>query len=348
MTKLEQPGLDPYLESADASTTRTGKVGFSRTVSILLASVFLVLSSAACNLTADAQQTPTIALPTALPPFGTGTAPGAANTPLLLPTIPTLAPAAGVTVVAPTVLPNASGNTSGGSAGTGGTGATILPRGSTGGTGSTNGSTGAGCTPRSDWVPYVVKAGDSLSLLAASANSTVADLVAGNCLPNPDQIDVGQTIYLPSATITATPATGTGNTGRNVHGSADLASAGGPLITSLKLNPASANPSLSPYDFVVRAGAEVILQAEGVAGATNVIFYATESGVGTITLGSVDSALSASSSPSNPPIGPQNDAWLIHWNVPDQPGAVLYLVATAEDVYGSMAHTPVLRIQVAA
>jgi LysM repeat protein len=54
-----------------------------------------------------------------------------------------------------------------------------------------------GCTPKANWVAYQVQAGDTLGVLAARTNTTTADLVAGNCLANPDKIDVGQTIYLP-------------------------------------------------------------------------------------------------------------------------------------------------------
>ncbi len=47
------------------------------------------------------------------------------------------------------------------------------------------------------WIPYTVEPGDSMGLLAEQTDSTIQELVAGNCLDNPDQIFVGQVIYLP-------------------------------------------------------------------------------------------------------------------------------------------------------
>ena len=48
-----------------------------------------------------------------------------------------------------------------------------------------------------DWIQYVVEPGDSLTLLAVQTDSTVADLMTGNCLTNADQIEVGAILYLP-------------------------------------------------------------------------------------------------------------------------------------------------------
>ncbi len=47
------------------------------------------------------------------------------------------------------------------------------------------------------WIPYTVVPGDSMGLLAEQTDSTIEELVAGNCLDNPDQIYVGQQIFLP-------------------------------------------------------------------------------------------------------------------------------------------------------
>jgi hypothetical protein len=47
------------------------------------------------------------------------------------------------------------------------------------------------------WVEYTVEPGDSMGLLADQTASTIEELVIGNCLDNPDQIFVGQVIYLP-------------------------------------------------------------------------------------------------------------------------------------------------------
>ncbi|HEX2907735.1 MAG TPA: LysM peptidoglycan-binding domain-containing protein [Phototrophicaceae bacterium] len=49
----------------------------------------------------------------------------------------------------------------------------------------------------SDWLAYTVEVGDSLSLLAEQTGSTIGDLIAGNCLENPDAIYVDFVIYLP-------------------------------------------------------------------------------------------------------------------------------------------------------
>jgi hypothetical protein len=48
-----------------------------------------------------------------------------------------------------------------------------------------------------NWVPYTIQAGDSLGALAQETSSSINDLVAANCLSNPDQITEGTTIYLP-------------------------------------------------------------------------------------------------------------------------------------------------------
>lgn len=59
------------------------------------------------------------------------------------------------------------------------------------------------CPIPSGWQPYVVQAGDTLSLIAFSINSSVLSLQNANCLSNPDAIFVGQTIYLPSLPASA-------------------------------------------------------------------------------------------------------------------------------------------------
>lgn len=47
------------------------------------------------------------------------------------------------------------------------------------------------------WIAYTVEPGDSLGLLAEQTSSTIDELVRGNCLANPDEIFVGQVIYVP-------------------------------------------------------------------------------------------------------------------------------------------------------
>jgi len=52
-------------------------------------------------------------------------------------------------------------------------------------------------TTPSTWIVYTVETGDSLGLLAEQTSSSIDELVAGNCLANPDELFVGQVIYLP-------------------------------------------------------------------------------------------------------------------------------------------------------
>jgi hypothetical protein len=60
---------------------------------------------------------------------------------------------------------------------------------------------GGTCNVPVGWIPYTVEAGDSLGALAEATQSTVQDLVNGNCLPNADTLFVGQAIYLPRSPI---------------------------------------------------------------------------------------------------------------------------------------------------
>jgi hypothetical protein len=57
------------------------------------------------------------------------------------------------------------------------------------------------CSIPVGWIEYVVETGDSLGALAEATQTTVTDLVNGNCLPNADTLYVGQTIYLPRSPI---------------------------------------------------------------------------------------------------------------------------------------------------
>lgn len=48
------------------------------------------------------------------------------------------------------------------------------------------------------WIPYVVEAGDTLSLLASQTDSTVDELVVGNCFESAEvSLFLDTTIYLP-------------------------------------------------------------------------------------------------------------------------------------------------------
>ena len=53
----------------------------------------------------------------------------------------------------------------------------------------------------STWIVYTVETGDSLGLLAQQTSSSIEELVAGNCLANPDELFVGQVIYLPQLPV---------------------------------------------------------------------------------------------------------------------------------------------------
>ena len=55
------------------------------------------------------------------------------------------------------------------------------------------------CRPRTDWLTYTVQRGDTLFNIAQRANSTVNELVTANCLTDPTNISVGQTLYVPNA-----------------------------------------------------------------------------------------------------------------------------------------------------
>lgn len=71
--------------------------------------------------------------------------------------------------------------------------------------------TAAPCTPRTEWPSYTVKAGDTLGTIAQAAGSSIAELTAGNCLENPNLIEVGQTIYVPQEiALVPTPTSPTG------------------------------------------------------------------------------------------------------------------------------------------
>ena len=52
------------------------------------------------------------------------------------------------------------------------------------------------CVPRTDWLKYTVKKGDTLFSVSRRCNSTVAVVQQGNCMPD-SSIYAGQTIFLP-------------------------------------------------------------------------------------------------------------------------------------------------------
>lgn len=58
--------------------------------------------------------------------------------------------------------------------------------------------------PPSDWIPYVVQAGDYLTALAVEFDISVDDILAANCLERTNLYS-GETLYLPPPPPTATP-----------------------------------------------------------------------------------------------------------------------------------------------
>lgn len=65
------------------------------------------------------------------------------------------------------------------------------------------------CTPRTDWATYTVQHGNTLATIAAQVGSNTTELVNANCLSNPDQIFVGQELYVPR--LPTTNNSGTAN-----------------------------------------------------------------------------------------------------------------------------------------
>jgi LysM repeat protein len=58
------------------------------------------------------------------------------------------------------------------------------------------------CTPRADWgFTYIVQSGDTLADIAGRANTNALAVAQGNCLSNPDDIDVGQQLRLPQTPV---------------------------------------------------------------------------------------------------------------------------------------------------
>ena len=63
------------------------------------------------------------------------------------------------------------------------------------------------CTPRSDWVTYIVVQGDTLGQIAERTGTTAQQLTAANCLSNANVISAGQPLRVPRqpSAPTATP-----------------------------------------------------------------------------------------------------------------------------------------------
>ncbi len=61
------------------------------------------------------------------------------------------------------------------------------------------------CTVNTSGFLYTVQTGDILSSLAARSGTTTANLIGTNCLTNPDNLTVGQTLYVPRQPSVTTP-----------------------------------------------------------------------------------------------------------------------------------------------
>ena len=61
------------------------------------------------------------------------------------------------------------------------------------------------CTPPNGWVSYTIRPGDTLSKIASSFQTTVAELIRANCLSSASTIYAGQRIYVPYVPPTGVP-----------------------------------------------------------------------------------------------------------------------------------------------
>lgn len=55
-----------------------------------------------------------------------------------------------------------------------------------------------GCIPQTTWPVYTVARGDTLTSIANRTGSTVDVLVAANCLQNPNALNIGQPLHVPT------------------------------------------------------------------------------------------------------------------------------------------------------
>lgn len=227
--------------------------------------VMLLFATLACSLSNESSNS--IPSPTALP--------------LLVSTqTPTLSVTASPTARL-NATPTQSGNTSS-IGGNGGAQPAQLP------------PTVTNCTSRTDWVTYTVKAGDSLSVIAASVNSNVNELVSANCLANPNSIVVGQVLHLPRAvgsttgnnttgnntTSTSNNTTGNSTTGNNTTGNTttgnNTSTGNNTTTTNLPVfaTALSAKPVITVNGSLVSLQQTIALDAGVVSDAYQVDYYA--------------------------------------------------------------------------
>jgi hypothetical protein len=72
------------------------------------------------------------------------------------------------------------------------------------------GATATDCAARTDWERYIVERGDNLSKIADRFSSTVQELIAANCLSNPNSLRAGQLLYVPKSITPPVTATSSG------------------------------------------------------------------------------------------------------------------------------------------
>jgi LysM repeat protein len=151
-----------------------------------------------------------------------------------------------------------------------------------------------GCTVRSDWPTYEVQPGDNLTGIAQSIGTTVDVLMVANCLQNPDQLNRGQILYVPS--FDDCP-----------HN----------LMTATGTNFVSLTPYLSFEGncYQLQDGASITVSFPGApAGTVEVTFYRTSSNTMRPDVIGVD---------SNPA-----DGFAIQWTAYQVPASVIYAMAT--------------------
>lgn len=118
------------------------------------------------------------------------------------------------------------------------------------------------CVVRSDWVPYTVQAGDTVGGLAIATNTALADIVLGNCLSNPDIIQVGQTLYLPRAPVVVVTTSVTVVEGGTM-----------PSIGFVTVEPATVQSGA----YIITPG-DITIRAQAVSNARRVEFYFAPTG----------------------------------------------------------------------
>lgn len=130
------------------------------------------------------------------------------------------------------------------------------------------------CAVPAGWIPYTVRAGDTLGVLATAYSTTIAVLQNGNCLTSAELIYIGQVLYVPSGTtiVVTTAPTLTPPVGSTLAPTTTPATTGG-------LPPALPTPTVRPTlvrqdGVLVTLQRDIALDVGVVADADRVIYYA--------------------------------------------------------------------------